>query len=190
MRNPFSNSPSSYNSSNKKQKTSNNEEWPEIIEAAMNIFGRRQQINLRPASPKPTRSLDLQQVTADDLETIKTQDPFMYYSIPEVRSARMQMREIDMKSVREATVRRNGSSRPSRLETATVDQQDEEIKSSAKVSRRTSISYECHPDMLFEDWLDGDDDFDLTDLLDDDEGQLLDGVGFDSDSLKLLLALQ
>eukprot|EP01083_Nonionella_stella_P134993 410644_1 len=39
---------------------------------------------------KPSKQLDLTKIhTQADLDTIKSQDPFMYYSIPGVRSAKV-----------------------------------------------------------------------------------------------------
>ena len=76
---------------------------------------------------KPKKEVDIKNITSrDDLKSIQTQDPFMYYSIPEVRSARVLMKDIDMSNL---------------------------SPRSQKVSRRTCISFECHPDLLFEDLL-------------------------------------
>ena len=76
---------------------------------------------------KPKKEVDIKNITSrDDLKSIQTQDPFMYYSIPEVRSANVLMRDIDMSNL---------------------------SPRSQKVSRRTCISFECHPDLLYEDLL-------------------------------------
>ena len=76
---------------------------------------------------KPKKTVDIKNITSlDDLNSIQKQDPFMYYSIPEVRSAKVLMRDIDMSNL---------------------------SPRSQKVSRRTCISFECHPDLLFEDLL-------------------------------------
>ena len=76
---------------------------------------------------KPKKEVDIKNITSqDDLKSIQKQDPFMYYSIPEVRSARVLMRDIDMSNL---------------------------SPRSQKVSRSTCISFECHPDLLLENLL-------------------------------------
>ena len=76
---------------------------------------------------KPKKTVDIKNIRSlDDLNSIQKQDPFMYYSIPEVRSAKMLMRDIDMSNL---------------------------SPRSQKVSRSTCISFECHPDLLYEDLL-------------------------------------
>ena len=120
---------------------------------------------MQPAALRePKREIDLRQVSANDLEEIEKQDPFMYFSIPEVRDAKLHMREIDMTKLREGTVRRNCVSCPSRLQSV-------QENSSCKVSRKTVISYECHPDELMKDWMNedvSDDEFDGIIDLDDE----------------------
>ena len=108
---------------------------------------------------KPKKTLDLKYITnLDDLKSIQKQDPFMYYSIPEVRTAKMLMRDIDVTDL--------GVSGQ-----AVQDGQEEAPRVSQKVSRSSRISFECHPDLLFENmWNDIDDDLHLV----EDEEDLLD----------------
>ena len=52
----------------------------------------------------PRRQLNLENITSlDDLKSIQQQDPFMYYSIPGVRSAKVLMRDIDVQSRRRSS---------------------------------------------------------------------------------------
>ena len=114
--------------------------------------------------PEP-KAIDLREIkTVDDLETIKKQDPFMYFSIPAVKSARMLMREVDTSNLEASALSRNCISCPSRLETM----QHESLQQ--KVTRTTRVSVECHPDLLFEDIMNEDEDTDMEDI----EGEDLD----------------
>ena len=64
---------------------------------------------------------------------MKKDDPFMYYSIPAVRNARLQDKEMVLPS----------SSAPKMANDA------KENKS--MTTRKTCISFECHPDILIEE---------------------------------------
>eukprot|EP00986_Skeletonema_menzelii_P000971 scaffold273_cov138-Skeletonema_menzelii.AAC.2 len=75
-------------------------------------------------------------LSAQDLQTLKQDDPFLYYSIPSVQRAALKFQEPDV----------SGSS----LEEPTTP-----------VKRCTRVSFECHPDLLMEGLLadlEGDDD--------------------------------
>ena len=151
----------------KQESQSPNEEWPEIINVNTAMIGKPQKIKLQPLSRKPKREIDLQQVTDDDLQTVKKQDPFMYYSIPGVRDAELQLKEIDISNLR------NCLSCAARMQTVRK-------KSISKVKRIACISYECHPDVLLEDFV-NDEDSDGFDMdWDDGSGDPL------NDLMKLL----
>ena len=133
---------------------------------------------------KPEKEIDTKDInTTDDLKAIKKHDPFAYYSIPAVRSAKVLFKDdmdVDMSNLQESGLRRNCTSCPSRMQTSRArpvktsrnddweqEQQEEEPQSSStqKVSRSTRISFECHPDLILDDLLDelyGDDDFEAS----------------------------
>ena len=46
-------------------------------------------IKVQTIKTKPKQQLSLTSITLSDLKSIKSQDPFMYYSIPGVRSAKV-----------------------------------------------------------------------------------------------------
>ena len=99
---------------------------------------------------KPKRGVDLKNITGpDDLKSIQKQDPFMYYSIPGVRKATVLMQDIDMTNL--------------------IGAPEQAPQVSQNVSRKSRISFECHPDLLIENFLNnmGGPDF-------EDEGDLLD----------------
>jgi len=90
-------------------------------------------------SPKLNDAIDVKHISMLDLSTMKMHDSFMYYSIPEVRRAKMLEEDV---------------------ETAQVDAQPR------SVVRKSRISFECHPDLLLEEVGDSDSDDDCDDPLD------------------------
>ena len=120
-----------------------NEERPESTEGwpPSSVNGkvgevRRVKMKTEPSSPK---TIDLRNVGTEDLMYIKKVDPFLYYSIPEVRSAKILGRDVDIKAQPPRTAKRS-----------------------------SCISFECHPDLLFEDLL-----LDLS--LDDEDASMVSG---------------
>lgn len=101
-----------------------------------------------PSAKKPKKVLDLSNISStNDLMSLKKEDPFMYYSIPGVRSATMLHRDIDIAHLRASTILPSST----RLE---------------KVPRSSRISFECTPDLMLlgEDiWSEEDDDHDGDD---------------------------
>ena len=143
-------SPISYNNNEGRQ----NEEWPELINVDAKI-GETFKIKTNlPAETKPKKEINVKNLSTNDLKSIKKQDPFMYFSIPGVRSAKVLMREIDTSNLGASVMSRNCFSCPSRIQT--VQSQDTTTNTVQQtVSRKSCISYECHPDLLFMDELDG-----------------------------------
>lgn len=128
---------------------------------------------------KPKREININDINSiDDLQSIKRQDPFMYYSIPGVRSAKMLMKDdndIDTSNLGVSSLKmRTCTSRISsntntktrrtvrRDSTKNDDCWDQQQQSSHKIERSTCISFECYPDLLLED----------EDLFDDDDDDL------------------
>ena len=106
---------------------------------------------------KPERVVTIKSMNADDLESIKKTDAFLYYSIPAIRSAEVLMQGTETSDEVQQGWRTIRSSSPStRLQTA----QDNKSESSLTVTRSTCISFECHPDLLLEDM--------MSDCFDDD----------------------
>ena len=74
---------------------------------------------------KPKKTVDLNHISnLEDLKSIQEQDSFMYYSIPGVRKAKVLMEDIDMTNL-----------------------------IGAPVQRKSRISFECHPDLFIENYL-------------------------------------
>ena len=71
--------------------------------------------------------IDIDALTTEDLQSLKQDDPFLYYSIPVVRRAEFSLEEPDMSH--------------------------SNFKGSTTVKRRTRVSYECHTDLLMDDLL-------------------------------------
>ena len=82
-----------------------------------------------PCHPEPIE-IDISTLSAEDLQSLKRDDPFLYYSIPVVRRAEFSLEEPDMS--------------PTSLKESLKD-------SSITIKRRTRVSYECHTDLLMGD---------------------------------------
>jgi hypothetical protein len=152
-------------------------------------------------STKPKQEMNIKCIKSlDDLKSIKQQDPFMYYSIPGVRDAKLRMKDdadIDTSNLGvSGMIKRDIKSCPSRIipsnkmrrlslskkknevwddqsgsKNNSSDVPSEEEEEEEKVTRRTSISFEVHPDLILEDFLetmgsDEDDDEVLADHFD------------------------
>ena len=79
-------------------------------------------------APEPTE-IDISNLSAEDLQSLKQEDPFLYYSIPSVRREALRFAQPELSASRCAE------------ESTTV------------VKRRTRVSFECHSDLLMEDLL-------------------------------------
>lgn len=108
--------------------TSTSVRWASIIKDAK--IGVTYKIRLDQMS-KPHREIQLNKIRPGDLETIRSQDPFLYHSIPEVRSSEVFRREIDTSNL---GVERNRTQHQSQV-----------------IKRNTRISFECHPDVFLDD---------------------------------------
>ena len=130
-------------------------------------------IAVKTFTDKPSKQLDLTKIHSQaDLDTIKSQDPFMYYSIPGVRSAKVLFNDdmdIDTAGLSQLELEdgRRRRSCPDRIEIA-IDECDSSSDESScapsapqeeeqqcpkplkKVTRETRMSFECHPDLLLE----------------------------------------
>lgn len=114
---------SSSTSCKNNQRLTPNDTWPKLISVAK--VGECYKVKAERSANKHKREIDVRLLSPDDLKSIKEQDPFMYYSLPEARRAM----GFDTSNVGVC---------PS-------------LSDSSKVTRRTCISYECHPDLLFLD---------------------------------------
>ena len=96
------------------------------------------------ADEAPETVIDTSNLSEEDIEALRKQDPFLYYSIPSVRNAKLRLRSCAVagdKENQEPTRSRRASCPPSRVETS----------SPGLVKRRSCISFEAYPDELLED---------------------------------------
>ena len=70
--------------------------------------------------------VDVANLNVEDIQALKKSDPFLYFSIPAVYKAAVYNREIDLSTLQDSHSRR--------------------------VERRSCISFECHPDLLMEEF--------------------------------------
>jgi len=77
------------------------------------------------------KEIDIRQFNVDDLKLLKTQDPFLYYSIPAVNRANLTSKTVDHNQVLQDAVQYPSTN--------------------ALVLRRSRVSTECHAALTFED---------------------------------------
>ena len=124
------------NSSNNQQQGSNKQR-PEMMNSPR--VGDRYIIETQPATEKPNKEvkINIKNISVDDLKFIQREDSFLYYSIPEVRSAKMLLKDID--EIDLTSGKHIKADQPKR------------------VTRSTCISFEAHPDKILQDFLFEDD---------------------------------
>ena len=105
----------------------------------------RVQIIPTAGSPEQTE-VDISNINHEDLQALREKDAFLYYSIPSVRRAELGFGD---------------SSRSSRVLDSPAAA---EASASTTVKRCTRVSFECHTDLLMEDYLSEDLDFDEEEL--------------------------
>ena len=76
--------------------------------------------------------IDISTLNEDDLKLLKSQDPFLYHSIPSVNKAKLTIKPINHTQVIQDV-------------SATT------LESSAVISRRTRVSTECHATLILDD---------------------------------------
>ena len=86
------------------------------------------QIATAPCAPEPIE-IDIGNLSTEDLQSLKQNDPFLYYSIPAVLRAALNLEEPDVSTL------------------------SSEESTSITVKRCTRVSFECHTDVLMEDLL-------------------------------------
>jgi hypothetical protein len=94
---------------------------------------------------KPIVQMNLDDMDSADVKALKKKDPFMYYSISEVRTAAVRDQELDTACF--DAVPTNFSGPPSKKQKQT----EGERRKSRIVTRKSCVSYEVHPDLLFLD---------------------------------------
>ena len=70
-------------------------------------------------------------LSSEDMKNIKAKDPFLYYSIPGVRAARMKLKDVNDP---EMNAKRK-------------------LPTTTKVTRRSRVSFECHTSVFLDDIL-------------------------------------
>lgn len=78
--------------------------------------------------------IDISKLNEDDLKILKTQDPFLYHSIPSVNKAKLTIKPIDhTRVIQDASATTLESS------------------SSSMISRKTRVTTECHATLILDD---------------------------------------
>lgn len=121
----------------------------------------------------PEREIDLKNINQSVLNYTREKDPFLFYSIPGVRGAKMRTQDVDLSTLgTPSAVKQQESKAPC---PTSVCGQPNKVSVAQKVRRLTCVCVECHPDVFL-----------LDDILDDiDDCMALDG---DSELESFLLA--
>ena len=103
------------------------------------------------AAPTPTQVDVDKSISEQDLKSLKKQDPFLYYSIPGVRDATVRLKRTDdMHQIVQNGLRRCQSCPESSKASSGTPRRSEPPAPVAKVQRRTRLSFERHPDLLWD----------------------------------------
>ncbi|KAL7465235.1 hypothetical protein ACHAXS_005566 [Conticribra weissflogii] len=81
--------------------------------------------------------------TNEDLDALKIDDPFMFYSIPAVKKAEYFCQNVDVTKLKMSHFRRNTVSCPGRMEN------EDFLQPTRAVKRKSCISFECHSNAFF-----------------------------------------
>ena len=106
---------------------------------------------------------DITDISADELHLIKEQDPFLYYSIP-TKVHQDPPRDRKRGSCTSLSSSSSDSSSSSSSLSSTEDRPFMQQQPTRRVSRKSCISVECHPDLLMDDILQNNVDLDDMDM--------------------------
>lgn len=105
---------------------------------------------------KKAKAIDTSYLNEEDLQNLKKHDPFLYYSIPAVRTATHLGRDVDMSRLNDGMSSLK-LSHPTQIESAS--------STPTKVVRQSRISFECHTDVILEGLIDDMDDWNMPSRL-------------------------
>ncbi len=108
-------------------------------------------------APKTKRVIDTTNLSEEDLQALRKEDPFLYYSIPTIRHSVLRIRSSAADADADVTTQRSRkqeSARSRRVSRPSRSRVEVESSSSGMVERKSCISFECHTDLLLEDFMD------------------------------------
>src|SRR6056300_1202326 len=109
------------------------------------------------SSPEQREVFDISNLSNDDLQALRKKDPFLYYSIPSVRRAELGFSDSSSSC--------SSKGLDSSASAAAAMSDDDKSSASTTVKRCTRVSFECHTDLLLEEYLSElDEQFDEEDL--------------------------
>ena len=112
------------------------------------------------SSPEQREVFDISNLSNEDLQALRKKDPFLYYSIPSVRRAELGFNDSS------CSCSCSSKGLDSSVSAAAVsDDYNDKSSASTTVKRCTRVSFECHADLLLEEYLSElDEQFDEEDL--------------------------
>ncbi len=130
-------------------------------------------MNIKLLDTPEAEEVDISQYTQDDLERLRYDDPFLYYSIPQVKRS---LFKSDLSRNNAASRSSRRSSCPSMLLDShnASDQGPEQQQRRKSVTRARRLSVEPHPSLFIRDHMDEmNEELDLNDSDVDDEDEKL-----------------
>ena len=102
--------------------------------------------------PQQEQEIDIRKMSANDLDTLRRKDPFLYHSIPQVNKATLSVKTVDHSKVLKDTA----SSTSSSLESSSSSSSSScSTSNTMVVSRKTRITTEVAPSMLLDELIYG-----------------------------------
>ncbi|KAL7462435.1 hypothetical protein ACHAXS_002817, partial [Conticribra weissflogii] len=86
--------------------------------------------------------IDTNSLSSSELKALKNDDPFMYYSIPQVREAEFRLEAVDISKINQPLTNCSRNFSPLRRHRENQD----DANPSKTVKRCSRISFECHAD--------------------------------------------
>ena len=104
---------------------------------------RTSRVLMRETAPSRNKQINVKSLSLSDLESLKKNDPFMYYSIPSARDAALFLEEVDISKIDQPRRKRRKccSQYPAKDTTKTTQIDDKTSPSQPIVERRTCISF-------------------------------------------------
>jgi len=118
--------------------------------------------------PQKEQEIDITKMSANDLDTLRRKDPFLYHSIPQVNKATLSVKTVDHSKVLKDTASATSLSSLSSSDDASSSSSSS-CSTSMVVARKTRITTEVAPSMLLEELIYGGLDTSTSSTDDDDD---------------------
>jgi hypothetical protein len=98
---------------------------------------------------KPTVQMNLRNLNSADVAALKKKDPFMYYSIEEVRAAAVLNRRVDTSTFIDEPIKDDAAAAAG----PPPSNKQKQGEDGRIITRKSRMSFEVHGDLLFEEFI-------------------------------------